>query len=209
MHAARDKPDQQSYFYVVWPEEKSSQESQVTLPSPQHPKEQSPPKMETAASTGSSADASATAREAATSHRFRESTSPTVHSPDADYLAAKQQVTVVTSPHTTDLSKGQPNPFSPVHPYRAQTAGHQIISLPAPAIVSLADPQQVLFPADPMSSKEGLRDTSHAHERTGEQPSVFSTAHKQLLHMTSPIVAGAPSLPISRGHEVENFRKIG
>ncbi len=199
MQAARDRADQHGIFFVVWPEEKS-QESQATLPSPQHPQDinSSSSLMETAASSSSSQDTSTASRDASTSRRYTDSISPPMQSPESEYLylSSKQHA---PSPAAVDPLK----PYSPMQPFRAGTTGHQMIALPAPAIVSLAaESQQVLLATDQPNSII----SNHPPEQR-DHSILFSPAHKQLLQMNGPLLTGVPTVP--QRQDVENLRKIG
>ena len=197
MQAARDRADQHGIFFVVWPEEKS-QESQVTLPSPQHPQEHNSSLMETAASSSSSQDTSTISRDASTSRRYTDSISPPIQSPESEYLYLSSKQHAVPSPAAVDPLKS----YSPMQPFRTGTTGHQMIALPAPAIVSLAaESQQVL-----LATEQPTSILNHPPEQR-DHSILFSPAHKQLLQMNSPLLTGVPTVP--QRQDVENLRKIG
>ncbi len=222
MQTVRDRGDQHSVFFVVWPEEKSH-ESQVSLPSPQHPQEQqSLSLMEAAASSGIPQNTSTTSRDSSSSYRISNSVSPPlIQSPGSESLSSKQQHVPGLSSATGAGGIDQlPRSYSPAMQqpsYRAVTAGHQMFTLPAPAIVSLpaADStqqqQQVLLTTTEQQQPSVINAAAQSGNHLVEQREhslLLSTAHKQqLLHMNTPLLTGVPVL--QRGQDLDNLRKIG
>lgn len=206
MKTARDRGDQHSVFFVVWPEEKSH-ESQVSLPSPQHPQEHNQVSlMETAASATvciPQQNTSTANRDSSSSYRISNSISPPLQSPESESLSSKQHA---NSPPAHAGTMDIPKPYSPMQPFRAVTAGHQILTLPAPAVVSLpSESQQVLVATEQQPSSLGFQ-TSHLLEQR-DHSILLSPAHKQLLQINPPLLTGVPVVP--RGQDADNLKKIG
>lgn len=222
MQPVRDRtPDQHSYFYVVWPEEKAE------LPLSPQTTEQPSPGLDPATSGSSSheviaAAGSNTTREtpvmSSTSRRYTESP---VQSPEVEYITSKQQQ--ASSPLTLDLVQSKSTPvtsnYSPSYSMTAHSqrprgsTGPQMITLPASAAVPNSQTQLLLSSgvttfmggSSEVQKELGGNHVGDSHGRTVD-PShsmLLPQNQKQLLHLGNP-------LPLAKNQDVSGgFRRIG
>lgn len=211
MQPVRERtPDQHSYFYVVWPEEKT----ELPLsPSSKKEAEQPSPGIESATSGSSSHEAiTAGSRDTqiVSSRRFTESP---VQSPDVDYLTSRQQqasspVTMdPVQPKTTYVSTNYSTSMPP-HPQRTRgSLSHQIITLP----VTTVAPTQILssgvttYMGGSSDPQKEVGASQQGDSRTVDisHSLLLQQSQRQLLHLGNHI-------PIARSQDINgSFRKIG
>ena len=221
MQPVRDRdrtPDQHSYFYVVWPEEKS--ELPLSPPTKKET-EQPSPGLDLATSGSSSREAIAAGgtqvMSSATSRRYTESP---VQSAEVDYLTSRQQQ--VSSPLTLDLVQSKSTPvtsnYSPsmtAHSQRPRgSTGHQMITLPASTVVPTSQAQLLLSSEVTTftgGSSEMQKELGGNHVGDSRMSPTIDTSRsmllpqsqKQVLHLGNPV-------SVARNQDVHGgFKRIG